>query len=73
LSLRGIAFGDGPAPGDLVLLPDAGLIAEPDLDLAGIDARRARDRVQTGGEAFLKASTAPAAWAWWRGRAESLR
>jgi hypothetical protein len=42
----------GPAPGGLVLLADAGLVAEPDLDVAERDARRARDRVQQGGEAF---------------------
>ncbi len=63
----------GPAPGQLVLLPDTGLVAEPDLQVGRINARLARDLVQTGREAFLKASTAPSAWAWWRGRAESLR
>ena len=67
----GAAF--GPAPGDLVLLADPGFVGEPDLYAAGAGARRAPDRVQTRGETFLKASMAPAAWAWWRGRAESLR
>ena len=63
----------GPAPGDLVLPSDAGFITEPGRDVAGIDARLPRNRVQTGGEASLKCSIAPAAWAWWRGRADSLR
>ena len=67
----GAAF--GPAPGDLVLLADPGLVGEPDLYAAGAGARRAPDRVQTRGETFLKASMAPVAWAWWRGRADSLR
>src|SRR5919199_6826291 len=62
-----------PAPGQLVFLADAGLVAEPDFYVTGIDARLARDRVQAGGKAFLKASMAPSACAWWRGRAESLR
>src|SRR5215211_798467 len=52
-----------PAPGDLVLLPDPGLVPEPDLYPAAIDPLVARDRVQALGERFLKASTAPAAWA----------
>src|SRR4029450_9357006 len=45
---RGTGAARGPAPGDLVLLPDAGLIGEPDLyalplawDFA-ISAKRAR-------------------------------
>jgi hypothetical protein len=63
----------GPAAGDFVLLPDAGLVGEPDFYCAAVDALRARDRLQTGGEVFLKFSIAPAACAWWRGRAESLR
>ena len=52
-----------PAACDLVLLPDAGFVAEPDLYVAGIDAVFARDRVQLGGEVFLKASMAPSACA----------
>src|SRR4030095_9480941 len=52
-----------PAPGDLVLLPDPGLVPEPDLYPVAIDPLVARDRVQALGERFLKASTAPAAWA----------
>jgi len=51
----------GPAAGDFVLLTDAGLIGEPDLYRAAVDALRARDRFQTRGEAFLKLSIAPAA------------
>src|SRR3954471_23513677 len=49
-----------PAPGDLVLLPDPGLVPEHPV---AIDPLVARDRVQALGERFLKASTAPAAWA----------
>ena len=49
-----------PAPGDLVLLPDPGLVPEPDLYPVAIDPLVARDRVQALGERFLKASTAPA-------------
>lgn len=52
-----------PAPGDLVLLPDPGLVSEPDLYAVAIDPLVARDRVQALGKGFLKASTAPAAWA----------
>ena len=52
-----------PAPGDLVLLPDPGLVPEPDLYPVAIDPLVARDRIQALGERFLKASTAPAAWA----------
>ena len=53
----------GPAAGAFVLLADAGLVAEPDFYVAGIDAMLARDRLQRGGEVFLYASIAPAAWA----------
>lgn len=47
-----------PAPGDLVLLADAGLVGEPDLYGAGLDAPLAPDRVQARGETFAKASIA---------------
>src|SRR3954447_13010268 len=50
----GAAF--GPAPGDLVLLPDPGLIGEPDLERLAAD--RLPDPLQAGREVFLKASTA---------------
>ena len=59
----------GSAAGDLVLLADAvdrlrrSTIGEPDLYAVGADTLRAADRVQTRGEAFLKVSMAPAAWA----------
>src|SRR4051794_1844711 len=51
----GAAF--GPAPRDLVLLPDPSLIREPDLErlAAGLGLC---DLLQTGGEVFLKAATA---------------
>jgi hypothetical protein len=52
-----------PAPGDLVLLPDPGLVPEPDLYQVAIDPVVARDRVRRWGNVFAKASTAPAAWA----------
>ena len=63
----------GPAAGDLVLLADTSLVCEPYLYLVDVDRLLARDCVQTRGEVFLKSSIAPSAWAWWRGRAESLR
>src|SRR3954466_9302026 len=50
----GAAF--GPAPRDLVLLPDPGLIGKPDLERLAAD--RLPDRLQTGREVFLKAATA---------------
>src|SRR4051812_22264613 len=46
----------GPAPGDLVLLPDPGLIGEPDLERLAAD--RLPDLLQTGREVFFKAATA---------------
>jgi hypothetical protein len=62
-----------PPAGDLVLLADSSLIGEPDFYLVAVDRLLARDCVQTRGEVFLKSSIAPSTWAWWRGRAESLR
>ena len=62
-----------PSAGDLVLLADTSLICEPDLYLVDVDRLFARDCLQTRGEVFLKSSIAPAACAWWRGRADSLR
>ena len=50
-----------PAASDFVLLADAGLVGEPDLYCIAVDALLARDRLQTGGETFLKSSIAPAA------------
>jgi len=52
-----------PAAGDLVLLADTRLVAEPDLYVVRIDALLTRDRVQTRGEVFLKGSIAPSACA----------
>ena len=63
----------GPTAGDFVLLADAGLVGEPDFYRVAVDALLARDRLQTGGEVFLKSSIIPSPCAWWRGRAESLR
>lgn len=63
----------GPAAGDLVLLTYASLVREPDFYLVTFERLLARDFIQARGEVFLKSSTAPAACAWWRGRADSLR
>ena len=63
----------GPLPNLAVLLADAGLVGKPDFYRVAVDALLVRDRLQTGGKAFLKSSIARAACAWWRGRAESLR
>ena len=60
---RGPRAASCPAPGDLVLLPDPSLVPEPDLYPVAIDPLVACDRVQALGKGFLKASTAPAAWA----------
>src|SRR4051812_28036777 len=51
----------GPAPRDLVLLPDPGLIGEPDLDHLAMSLGL-RKLLQTGGEVFLKAETAASFW-----------
>jgi hypothetical protein len=62
-----IAWGDrtsaalGPSAGDLVLLTNAGLVGEPDFYGLAVERLLARDRLQTGGEAFLKSSIALAA------------
>ena len=63
----------GPPARDLVLLADARLVLEPNLYCLDVDRLFARDLVQARGKVFLKSSIALAAWAWWRGRAESLR
>jgi len=42
----------GPATGDLVLLPDPGLIAEPDLYVTGIETPALRDGRNDFGETF---------------------
>ena len=52
-----------PAAGDLVFLANPGLIAKPDLYVAGIEAALARNRLQDRGPFFLKPSIAPSAWA----------
>ena len=41
-----------PAASDFVLLADAGLVGEPDFYCIAVDALLARDRLQTGGEAY---------------------
>src|SRR4051794_4695421 len=64
LIMRGARPGapSGPAPGDLVLLADTGLVLPPQLDRGAL--REARpDRLQGGGETFLKSSSASGFWA----------
>src|SRR3954451_19992266 len=64
LIMRGARPGapSGPAPGDLVLLADTGLVLPPQLDRGAL--REARpDRLQGGGETFLKSSNASGFWA----------
>jgi hypothetical protein len=63
----------GPPARDLILLADARLVLEPNFYCLDIDCLFARDFIQARGKVFLKFSIASAAWAWWRGRAESLR
>lgn len=60
---RGSRTSPRPAPGDLILLADAGLIGEPNLYLVEVEALLAGDLLQTRGEGFLKPSMAPSAWA----------
>jgi hypothetical protein len=50
-----------PAAGDLVLLPNPRLIAEPNLYAARLDLFVARDFLQNAREGFLKCSIAPSA------------
>ena len=52
----------GPPPGDLVLLPDAGLVLPPDFDLDTVTEPGA-DLLQAFGELFLNASMASRSWA----------
>ena len=52
----------GPASRDLVLLPDPGLIREPDLDHLAMSLGL-YDRLQTVREVFLKAETAASLFA----------
>src|SRR3954451_22617317 len=64
LIVRGAGAGapSGPAPGDFVLLADPGLVLPPQLDRGAL--REARpDRLQGGGETFLKSSNASGSWA----------
>src|SRR5215210_6552562 len=53
---RGASAASGPAPSDLVLLPDPCLVAEPDLYRLAT-SRTCLDLLQTGREGFLKAVT----------------
>ena len=53
----------GPAPRDLVLLANPGLVGEPELYVVEGDALLVRDLRQARWEGFLKASIAPLAWA----------
>ncbi len=62
----------GPPARDLVFLSEPRFVLEPNLYRL---ARRVtpRDFIQAGGEVFLNAARASSFWAWWRGRADSLR
>src|SRR5260370_35845293 len=51
----------GPAPGDLVLLSDTGLVGKPDLYPGRMDRLVTRDLVHNLGEAFLKSFMGPPA------------
>ena len=59
LIMRGAGPGasSGPAPGDLVLLADTGLVLPPQLDRGAV-REACPDRLQGGGETFLKSSSA---------------
>src|SRR3954453_39361 len=59
LIMRGAGPGapSGPAPGDLVLLAHPGLVLPPQLDRGAVWEARP-DRLQGGGETFLKSSSA---------------
>ncbi len=52
----------GPPAGDLVLLPDARLVLEPELYVLALRLL-GRDLRQLGGEVFLNAAMASASWA----------
>ncbi len=52
----------GPSSGDLVLLPDAGLVLEPDFYVLALGLSGS-DPCQLGGEVFLNAAVASASWA----------
>ena len=60
-----------PTPGDFGFLTTAGFILEPNLYWR-IGGQGLADRRHVGGEVFLKSSSAPSFWAWWRGRAVIL-
>ena len=51
---RGPRAPASPAPDNLVLLPDPGLVAEPDLYAAAANTLRARDRIQARGGTFQR-------------------
>jgi len=52
----------GPPAGDLVLLPDAGFILEPELYVLALSLSGG-DLCQLGGEVFLNAAMASRSWA----------
>ena len=60
-----------PAPGEVGLLTNAGLVLEPNL-YGCIGGQGLADLCHTGGEVFLKSSSAHPFWARWRGRAVIL-
>lgn len=62
----------GPAPGDLVLLPDTCFVLPPYLYKCAL-REGLFDGCYRGVEVFLKAGMASPSCAWWRGRADNLR
>src|SRR3954449_4882621 len=64
LIVRGAGPGapSGPAAGNLILLADTGLVLPPQLDRGALRETRP-DRLQGGGETFLKSSSASGFWA----------
>ncbi len=60
-----------PAPGNLVLLANPGFVLPPQL-YCGVGGKFGPDFRHSGGEVFLKSSTAYSFWASWRGRAVIL-
>ena len=62
LGRRGPGAALGPAPGDLVLLPDASLVGEPEFYRLAVGFGGC-DRRQTSAELFLKTATAASSFA----------
>jgi len=72
LGCRGPGSSLRPAPHQFGLLTDPGFILPPDF-YVGVGREPSPDRLQLGGEVFLKSSTANSFCPRWRGRAVSLQ